>query len=218
LAFVFGLSFAELVVVIIVALVVIGPHELPKVLRKLGQWAGKLRRVAADLRSQSGIDDVLREGNLGADINEIRKLARGEISDLSRQMRVDEPALAAQTAAAIARSDVIEVLRDREHPKEGPDGYGALPDTAIVYAETLPRSTFADDDVFTMGVAAPALDDMIPEVAPAADEPRAEDATEPRAEETTEPRTEDATEPRAGDAGAPSGEAGHELESGGPRA
>ena len=46
----FGMSFGELAIVIIVGLIVMGPKELPKVLRKLGQWAGKLRRMAADLR------------------------------------------------------------------------------------------------------------------------------------------------------------------------
>src|SRR5678816_952241 len=75
----FGLSFGELVVLIIVAVVVIGPRDLPKVLRKLGQWAGKLRRMAADMRAQSGIDEVLREGTLREDIAEIRRLARGEL-------------------------------------------------------------------------------------------------------------------------------------------
>ena len=60
----FGLSFGEIIVLVIVAVVVIGPKDMPKVLRKLGQWAGKAHRMAADLRVQSGIDDVLR--NLGA--------------------------------------------------------------------------------------------------------------------------------------------------------
>ncbi|MEO6576498.1 MAG: twin-arginine translocase TatA/TatE family subunit, partial [Polyangiaceae bacterium] len=39
----FGLSFGELVVLIVVAIVVIGPKDLPKILRKLGQWSGKMR-------------------------------------------------------------------------------------------------------------------------------------------------------------------------------
>ncbi|MDB4996229.1 MAG: Twin-arginine translocation protein TatB [Myxococcaceae bacterium] len=78
----FGLSFGELVVLVIVAVVVIGPRDLPKMLRKLGQWAGKLRRMAAEMRAQSGIDDVLKADGLGEDIAEIRKLARGEIDNV----------------------------------------------------------------------------------------------------------------------------------------
>ena len=83
------MGFGELTVVVIVALVVMGPKELPKVLRKLGQWAGKLRRMASDIRSQSGIDDVLRGEGISEDIAEIRKLARGEIENVTRAARVD---------------------------------------------------------------------------------------------------------------------------------
>src|SRR6478672_1488131 len=80
------MSFGELAIVVIVALVVMGPKELPKVLRKLGQWAGKLRRMAADLRAQSGIDEALRTEGLDDDIAEIRKLARGELDAVHRSV------------------------------------------------------------------------------------------------------------------------------------
>ncbi len=55
----FGFSFGEFLVLLIVGMVVLGPKELPKVLRKLGQWSGRLRRMASELRAQSGIDEVL---------------------------------------------------------------------------------------------------------------------------------------------------------------
>ena len=42
----------KLVLIGIVALIVIGPKELPAVLRTLGQWMTKLRRMAADTASQ----------------------------------------------------------------------------------------------------------------------------------------------------------------------
>ena len=70
--------------VIVVALVVIGPKDLPKMLRKLGQQAGKLRRMASELRAQSDIDEALRTEGLADDIAEIRKLARGELDAVQR--------------------------------------------------------------------------------------------------------------------------------------
>lgn len=91
----FGLSFGELVVLVIVAVVVIGPKDLPRVLRKLGQWAAKARRMAADLRAQSGIDDVLREGDIGENIAEIRRLARGELNDIKQAATVTATAVTA---------------------------------------------------------------------------------------------------------------------------
>jgi sec-independent protein translocase protein TatB len=156
---VFGFSFGELVVFVIIAIVVIGPKDLPKVLRKLGRWAGQLRRMASDLRAQSGIDEVLRSEGLTEDLMEIRKLARGELDTISRQARVDPtpaPSLAdsplgARTRALPYEDDATVIGRDREHPKDGPDTMNAMPDTAFVYADGFPRSKWADDPVWVHG-------------------------------------------------------------------
>lgn len=149
----FGFSLSELIVVIVVALVVIGPKDLPKMLRKLGQYAGKLRRMASELRAQSGIDEALRTEGLTDDIAEIRKLARGEL-DAVQRAAVDlgsaAPAAAGPTTSA-GYSDDFYVVRDREYPRDGADSYGALPDNAIVYAEGLPKSTLARDPLYALG-------------------------------------------------------------------
>src|SRR6478672_10932663 len=145
------MSFGELAIVVIVALVVMGPKELPKVLRKLGQYAGKLRRMASDLRAQSGIDEALRTEGLADDIAEIRKLARGEL-DAVQRAAVSEPSTksAARTETSSYR-DNFYVVRDREYPRDGADSYGALPDNAIVYAEGLPKSKLARDPLYMLG-------------------------------------------------------------------
>jgi sec-independent protein translocase protein TatB len=148
---VFGFSLSELIVVIVVALVVIGPKDLPKMLRKLGQYSGKLRRMASDLRAQSGIDEALRTEGLTDDINEIRKLARGELDAVQRA--ADPSAIAGARPPEIASSykDDFYVVRDREYPRDGADSYGALPDNAIVYAEGLPKSKLARDPIYVLG-------------------------------------------------------------------
>src|SRR5580704_7585353 len=86
-ATVFGLSFGELMVLLIVAVVVLGPKELPRYLRKAGQFAGQLRRMASDMRQKSGIDEVLRSEGIDMDIAEIRRLARGEIGGVMGAVR-----------------------------------------------------------------------------------------------------------------------------------
>lgn len=53
---------SELLIVAIVALVVIGPKDLPKVMRWVGQWVGKARAMARHFRS--GIDTMMREAEL----------------------------------------------------------------------------------------------------------------------------------------------------------
>ena len=156
---VFGFSFPELIVLMIVAIVVIGPKDLPKVLRRVGQWAGKLRRMASDIRAQSGIDDVLRGEGIAQDIQEIRKLARGELDNVTRAARLDLPAPAPpprvnpylSPTVEPSPADEIIVQREREYPREGADSYRALPDTALVYAGSLPASPLVRDALYMTG-------------------------------------------------------------------
>jgi sec-independent protein translocase protein TatB len=124
---VFGLGFGELCVLVIVAIVVIGPKDMPRVLRKAGELAGKLRRMAGDVRAQSGIDDVLRADGLHEDIAEIRKLAQGDFLSSGVQTFMGG-GYGAPTAGEVGLN------REREYPREGADSYGATPDTAILYA------------------------------------------------------------------------------------
>lgn len=149
---VFGFSFSELVVVVIVALVVMGPKDLPRMLRRLGQWAGKVRRAAADLRAQSGIDDALRSEGLADDLAEIRKLARGELDAVrAATVALDDPAPRAAPQEQYGRGDDFYVVRYREYPRDGADAYGALPDNAIVYVEGLPKSPLYRDALYRVG-------------------------------------------------------------------
>ena len=173
---VFGMGFGELVVLVIVAIVVIGPKDLPKVLRKLGEWSGKLRRMAGDLRAQSGIDDVLRNEGLGKDIAEIRKLARGEIESVSRGMRIDDgPApMVGDPYANTANGSLNSryVSEDREHPMVGPDGFDAMPDSSFVYDASFPRSALDRDPLYRTG----SVDGIVPDDPP--DPPETTDATD----------------------------------------
>lgn len=185
----FGFSFAELVVVVLVTLVVMGPKDLPKMLRKLGQWAGKIRRAAADLRAQSGIDDALRSEGLADDIAEIRKLARGELDAVQKAARVEADAPKAIPKEDYAHGDDFQVVRDREYPRDGADAYGSLPDNAIVYAEGLPKSALARDPLYLLGDALAMLppeplpaDLPAPEIAPVPHEPVPERDQEAKAE------------------------------------
>jgi sec-independent protein translocase protein TatB len=162
------MGFGEMMIVAIVGMVVFGPKELPKMLRKAGVWAGKIRRFALDMRVQSGIDEALRSEGLDRDLAEIRKLTRGEldgvVSAARSVTRFDAPAASPAVASPAASSayapaltypasspDDVAVDRDREYPKEGADSYNAIPDTATIYADGLPLSPLADDPLYTHG-------------------------------------------------------------------
>jgi sec-independent protein translocase protein TatB len=58
----FDIGWGELVVIGIVALIAIGPKELPTVLRSLGQWMGKIRRMAAEFQGQ--FQEAMREAEM----------------------------------------------------------------------------------------------------------------------------------------------------------
>lgn len=77
----FDIGWSELAVIAVVALVIIGPKDLPKVLRTVGQWVSKARSMAREF--QSGIDDMVRE----AELDELRKAAK-QVSDFSLENEV----------------------------------------------------------------------------------------------------------------------------------
>jgi len=58
----FGIDSSEFLVIGLVALVVIGPKDLPRVMRMVGGWVGKGRAMSRHLRS--GFDTMMREAEL----------------------------------------------------------------------------------------------------------------------------------------------------------
>lgn len=75
-----GLGWPELMVLMVLALLVIGPNDLPKFLHGAGKMVGKARRLADEFRA--GINQMARE----AEIEEMRK----EIEDLKKTTGADE--------------------------------------------------------------------------------------------------------------------------------
>jgi sec-independent protein translocase protein TatB len=116
---VFGLSFFEIVVIAVVTLLAVGPRRLPGMLRDLGNWIRKLRKMTTDVRAQTGIDDILRAEGLSGGLNELRSLMRGG-------------APAAPIAYHRPHEDhQIEIDATREYPPEGADAKGAIPDDLV---------------------------------------------------------------------------------------
>lgn len=58
----FDLGASELLLLVIVAVIVIGPKDLPLAMRTAGRWAGKIRRVSGHFRA--GVDAMIREAEL----------------------------------------------------------------------------------------------------------------------------------------------------------
>lgn len=71
----FDIGWSELVVIGIVALIAIGPRELPAVLRTMGQWISKVRRMASDFQGQ--FQEAMRE----AEMADLKK----QVEDINQQ-------------------------------------------------------------------------------------------------------------------------------------
>jgi sec-independent protein translocase protein TatB len=78
----FDIGWSEFVVIGVVALIVIGPKELPAVLRAIGQWTTKIRRMAGEFQSQ--FQEAMREAEM-ADL----KKSVDELSDAAKGITAD---------------------------------------------------------------------------------------------------------------------------------
>jgi len=76
----FDIGWGELVVIGIVALIAIGPKELPTVLRTLGQYMGKVRRMASEFQGQ--FQEAMREAEM-ADLKKQAEDLKSSVSDLT---------------------------------------------------------------------------------------------------------------------------------------
>ena len=87
----FDVAPTEFLLVALVALIVIGPKDLPRVMRAVGQWVAKARDVARQFRS--GFDEMVRE-------SEIKEMERKWQEENERNLR-EHPPLAPDGPAAI---------------------------------------------------------------------------------------------------------------------
>ena len=73
----FDIGWSEMAVILMVALIVIGPKDLPRVARTIGKWTGKARGMAREF--QRSLDDMAREAELQDVKAEIDKLSRVDV-------------------------------------------------------------------------------------------------------------------------------------------
>ncbi|OQW48124.1 MAG: hypothetical protein A4S16_07220 [Proteobacteria bacterium SG_bin6] len=85
----FGIDSSELLLVAIVALVVIGPKDLPRVMRLVGQWVARARGAVRQFRE--GFDQMLRE----AELKELEAKWAAENERIMQQFPAGQPAMLA---------------------------------------------------------------------------------------------------------------------------
>jgi sec-independent protein translocase protein TatB len=84
----FDIGWSELLVIGVIAIVVVGPKELPRLMRTFGHYTGKLRAMASDFQRQ--FEDAVRD----SEIDEVRKAMQdvhAQASDVNMRGTVDKP-------------------------------------------------------------------------------------------------------------------------------
>src|SRR5260370_3471303 len=111
----FDIGWSEIAVIAVVALIAIGPKELPGVLRMVGQWMGKARKMAAEFQGQ--LQEAMREdemADLKKSFDEVKEAASGFTSgnlmtslekDVSKALDID---VLDKSAASATETPAIE--------------------------------------------------------------------------------------------------------------
>jgi sec-independent protein translocase protein TatB len=155
----FDISWTEFLLIGVVALIVIGPKELPGVLRTLGQYTRKVRSMAADFQNQ--FQEAMRE----AEMADLKK----QVDDMASDFKHFDP-------LKDVREDVESMGRDLERPldktaektPEAPAPEAAAPAIEAPAAAEASQSPAIESDATTAGAG----------VVPAAPEPAAPARTE----------------------------------------
>jgi sec-independent protein translocase protein TatB len=113
----FDIGWSEIAVIAVVALIAIGPKELPGVLRMVGQWMGKARRMASEFQGQ--FQEAMREAemaDLKKSFDEVRDAASGLTGgnlmtslqkDVTNSLRIDDADKPMDAQAASSVGDPV---------------------------------------------------------------------------------------------------------------
>ena len=112
----FDLGAAELLVIVVVAIIVIGPKDMPMAMRTAGKWIGKVRKVSNHFRT--GLDAMVRE----AELEEMEQKWKAQNEAIMARTDADaESDNAEMTGPPVALDDVAtDTAADAESDSEGP--------------------------------------------------------------------------------------------------
>lgn len=142
----FGIDSPELLVIAIVALVVIGPKELPNLLRSWGKWMTKMRGMASEFRGH--VDEMVRQSDLDAVKKQLDAVPGLDLQSLdpTKQIKsmIQEGVTEGEKALADARSAINNPLVEPESaPQIGAEPAASVADPAPDWAPA-PAVTVAE--------------------------------------------------------------------------
>jgi sec-independent protein translocase protein TatB len=125
----FEIGWTELLLIAVVAIVVIGPKDLPRAMRVVGQWTARMKRMARDFQGQ--FNEALKEAELDGvqkDLQSLSKIdpigrVRKELSEIETSMKKElaPPAPATPTPAPVPVAEsATPAVPSVPQPDEGP--------------------------------------------------------------------------------------------------
>ena len=135
-----GVGFEEMILLVVVAIIVVGPKDLPLMMRKFGRFTGKMRAMAFEFKQ--GIDELGRQ----AELDELRK----EVANLKAHTGLDDIKRELEEDRAAIEEDVNEVMKPLPppvHPAMGAVAGAAAGAAAVteVKPEPLPYAGLSPD-------------------------------------------------------------------------
>jgi sec-independent protein translocase protein TatB len=135
----FDIGWSELLVIAVVAIIVVGPKDLPRLMRTFGHYAGKLRRAAADFQRQ--FEEAVRD----TEIDEVRKAVqdfREQTPAVDLRAPIDKPLMGpkqdptpAPIVASVEPVSPATTVAPKAKPKARPK---RAPATKAAPAKTVP--------------------------------------------------------------------------------
>jgi sec-independent protein translocase protein TatB len=180
----FDIGWSEFVVIAVVALIAIGPKELPGVLRMVGQWMGKARKMAAEFQGQ--FQEAMREAemaDLKKSFDEVKEAATGftggnimtslekDVGNALRIDDIDKPAVSATDTPAISATDTPAIAAT-----DTPAAVTATPPAEALAAPVAETSSIETDTAVPAAAPlpiTPALQDTAPATPDAARDAKA---------------------------------------------
>src|SRR5262245_58364320 len=123
----FDISWTEFLLIGVVALIFIGPKELPAVLRTLGQWTRRIRSMAADFQNQ--FQEAMRE----AEMADLKK----QVDDIAHDIKSYDPLKDVRADVEAAGRDIQSSL---DKPAEGAPATQSETPTASAASEAAAES------------------------------------------------------------------------------
>jgi sec-independent protein translocase protein TatB len=123
----FEIGWTELVLIAVVAIVVIGPKDLPRAMRVVGQWTARMKRMARDFQGQ--FNEALKEAELDGvqkDLQSISKIdpigrVRKELTEIEASVKKElAPPAPAASAPAPAVAAAVPATPAVPQPVDGP--------------------------------------------------------------------------------------------------